>query len=117
MEFLIINRVLFIIVLAILINGCGDCDGCGDCEYEDFEETFKIQEIDSSVTTNYKILFVSSINPKFNFTLNQSFVKADLTEFDDAVMKNEEQLYLIRGNKITSGTCAPENIHQIELKN
>ena len=116
MEFLI-NRFLFIIVLAILINGCGDCDGCGDCEYEDFEETFKIQEIDSSVTTNYKILFVSSINPKFNFILNQSFVKAALTEFDDGVMKNEEQLYFIRGNKITSGSCAPENIHQIELKN
>ena len=35
MEFLI-NRFLFIIVLAILINGCGDSDGCGDCEYEDF---------------------------------------------------------------------------------
>ena len=117
MKFLKINRVLFIIVLGILINGCGDCDGCGGCVYEDFEETFKIEEIDSSVTTNYKILFVSSINPKFNFILNQSFVKADLPEFNDGVMKNEEQLYLIRGSKITSGSCAPENIHQIELKN
>tara|TARA_B110000495_G_C22610958_1_gene364625 strand:+ start:221 stop:613 length:393 start_codon:yes stop_codon:yes gene_type:complete len=120
MKIIRFNNFVLILSLILLIFGCNlnrDCEGCGDCKYENFAENFLIKRIDKSIDTNYKIQFVNTENPEFEFELNQSYIKVSLPVFDDSIMQNQNQVYRIKGNRIISGTCAPENIHEIELKN
>jgi hypothetical protein len=120
MKIIRFNNFVLILSLILLIFGCnlnGGCEGCGDCKYENFAENFLIKRIDKSIDTNYKIQFVNTENPEFEFELNQSYIKVSLPVFDDSIMQNQNQVYRIKGNRIISGTCAPENIHEIKLKN
>jgi len=94
-----------------------DCDGCGDCKYESFKGEFRIDNINMANDTNYRIRFVNTENLEFILELNQSYVKADIDEFNDNTMKDKSQIYIISGDLIISGSCAPENINKIELKN
>ena len=120
MKYLKINNSTLIFSFTILMLGCNfnqDCNGCGGCRYETFEETFVINNIDKTDKTNYKIQFVNTNNADFKFELNKSYIKVALPEFSDSLMNSPNQVYRIKGDKIISGSCAPENIHEIELKN
>jgi hypothetical protein len=91
--------------------------GSGGCEYENLTEDYRIDKTAKTNDTNFSIRFVNTMRPNLTRELNRNQVKADIPEFNDTMIKDTSQIYMITVDIITSGSCNPEIITGIELKN
>ena len=120
MKYLKIHISIFITGLTIFLVGCDNSKnkpGSGGCEYVNLIEEYRIDKIAMINDTNDRIRFVNTMRPELTRVLNRNQIKADIPEFNDNIMQDTSQIYIITVDIITSGSCTPEIITGIELKN
>lgn len=120
MKYLRLHIFTLIIGMTILLVGCDNSKnkpGSGGCEYVNLMEEYRIDKMDIINNTNYRIRFVNTKNSEVTHELDINHVKADIPDFNDNMMQDTSQLYIITFDMITSGSCTPEIITGIELKN
>lgn len=120
MKNLITHNYSLVFISVTLLSGSVSCEsneGGKNCEYESFTDEFHIDYINKTNDTNYRIRFVNLKNTEFTIELNESFVDASMNDFNDNLMHDKKQIYIIKGELITSGSCDPQKIQEIELKN
>ena len=119
MNYLRINIFLLIIGMTILLVGCDNFkkkDG-GSCEYARLIEAYKIDQIDMKNESNYSIRFINKVRSEITRELNQNFIKENIPNFNSDIMQDTSKVYMITVDIITSGSCTPEIITGIKLKN
>ena len=120
MKYLRLHIATLITGMTILLVGCDyskNKPGSGGCEYVNLMEEYRIDKIDRINDPNYRIRFVNTVRSELTRELNRNQVKADIPEFNDNMMQDTSQIYIITVDMITSGSCTPEIITGIELKN
>jgi len=106
--------------ITILLLGCDNFKnkpGSGGCKYVNLTEDYRVDKIPKTTDTNYKIRFINTVRPELTRELKRNQIKADIPEFNDMMMQDTSKVYMITVGIITSGTCTPEIITGIELKN
>jgi hypothetical protein len=106
-----------ITILLLSCNNFKNKPGSGGCEYFNLTEDYRIDKIIKTTDTSYRIRFVNMVRPELIRELNQNQIKANIPEFNDAMMQNVNKIYMITVDIIKSGSCTPEIITGIELKN
>lgn len=105
--------------VTLLLVGCDNSKnkpGSGGCEYVNLMEEYRINKIDIIKDSMYSIQFINTKSPELLRELNTNQVKANIPEFNDNMMRDTSQIYIITIDVITSGSCTPEIIRGIELK-
>ena len=119
MNYLRINIFLLIIGMTILLVGCDNFKkkDCGSCEYARLIEAYKIDQIDMKNESNYSIRFINKVRSEITRELDQNFIKANIPNFNREIMQDTSKIYMITVDIIKSGSCTPEIITGIKLKN
>ena len=106
--------------ITILFLGCDNFKnklGSGGCKYVNLTEDYRVDKIPKTTDTNYRIRFINTVRPELTRELKRNQIKAGIPEFNDMMMQDTSKVYMITVGIITSGTCTPEIITGIELKN
>lgn len=111
---------LVIAVLMLFLNSCNSGDNPiivgGPCDYEDFTETFRVDNIEMIGDTIEGISFVSIMDPDFRLGVYENEVDKYMKGISQEIINDTSQLYIISGEKIISGACTPIDVFAIKLK-
>jgi|GEM_PF-2786698 len=110
---------LFIASTTVLLVGCNNLNNKqegGACEYVDLVEEYRIEKVYPINDTNYRVQFINNQSPEKTLALNSNQLKADIPEFNEEMMGDTSQTYIISLDVIISGSCKPEIIRGIKLK-
>lgn len=108
---------IFFLLSFFFFAGCQNCDGCTTCEYENFSSEFSIGSIKLAKDSNFSIIFTNLKTENHKIELMYSYVKASIKGFDVNMMNDKNLSYIISGEHITTGTCAPYRGLKVRLNN
>lgn len=119
MKYLILKISLIItgLVLLLTIYNKSRKKVGGHCEYMISVGEYKIDQIEMKNDTNYSIRFINTMMPKITQELTQDFINRFIPNFSNEIIQDTNQVYIITADVISSGTCTPEIVTGIKLKN